>query len=372
MLPETTGEAEESPACLDSLPLEIIQQIMCAAGGAGSAESADALTCVNRKLSTLTSSSQSGVLPIFSSPDSTMNLCCSDGVVRWDASTGTLRKTSRLGNPVIVFAQPLCRRSLLLELQLEHLPTVGGIQVGVLRDAPYSANGEVLHWFDGAGRVNSRDGSNDFIVSLFGERLRSGDKLGVCYLAAERAVGFTLNDGGLMGPPLPLPPPDSQLSLRFYCRFDCVEGTEARVIRSRTALLDSASLIASAAAYVPRPPCAPADRTVLVRTLGPDSRCFVIAIDPERATVSELHEQVLIALKVDAWHVVELRVTEARTSSGTRLIYGERERDPHDRSGVRLTLDPKRTLLCDAGIGFDSASGNQLRDVLVSLPHMIS
>ena len=113
-----------------------------------------------------------------------------------DASTGTLRKTSRLGNPVIVFAQPLCRRSLLLELQLEHLPTVGGIQVGVLRDAPYSANGEVLHWFDGAGRVNSRDGSNDFIVSLFGERLRSGDKLGVCYLAAERAIlSFILKTG---------------------------------------------------------------------------------------------------------------------------------------------------------------------------------
>ena len=203
----------------------------------------------------------------------------------------------------------------------------------------------------------------EYRVSLCGERVRAGDRLGVVYLASRHAVGFTLN-GALMAPPTLLPRdaaiPASPRGrrLHFYARFDCVAGTAARVVRERAAPLDTACLLASAEHYVPRPPEGPP--TLLVRTVGPDSYGFVVPLSPE-ATVAELQEMVLSHLGVDNFHSVELRVTGHACASGTRLL-----------NGPFAQCDPATTRLCDVGLGYEKGSGCQLRDLLVSMPHLIS
>lgn len=377
---------------LDSLPLEVLQQCLCEAA---CARTADALAQTNKRLYMLLTFDREQILPMSTHPERSLGMCCPDNVVRWNASEGTLLKTPRLGHPAIIFAEPLRRRSLLLELLLEELPSVGGVQLGVIASgldgcigSDDSTVGWCRRWFDGTGRAHARDGEGDggYSVKLCGERVREGDRIGVCYLAASWAVGFTLN-GVLMSDPLPLPtdgdahrgrapPPIPSLlrRLHFYCRFDCVDGTRVRVLRDRTGFVDEATLRASVNAYVPRPPPAHhPPKSVLVRTVGPDSRYHVVALDPRSATVGDLHAAVLQALGVDDWHSLELRVstvglTAAKSSaSQTRLLLGTHTRLNEGEGAAQMAVP-----LTEIGLGVEDATGRQLRDLIVSVPHLIS
>ena len=312
-------------------------------------------------------------------PSHDSHLTAKENVVAWDGPSGTLRKTARLGASDVMFAERLHRRDVLLELQLESLPTVGGIWLGVMIFKHENENPCGQRWCDGTGRVHARDEDGTYNVGLCGERVREGDVLGVCWLPSTGQVGFTL-DGVLMGAPLPLPA--GRFFAHFYTRLDCVEGTQARIVRRRNAPLDRRALLASAEAFVPRP-LGDSPPTVLVRTVGPDSHYHAIAVDPDRASVLELHEKVLEALGIDSWRAIELRVSRAVSPSGSGVARRTSPSDGRTRSssnvtGTRALNGPyacgemASTMLAECDLGYDKKTGCQLCDIIVSEPHLIS
>ena len=362
-----TESTDLPPPTLDTLPIEVVQQILSVAA---STTTADALSLTNSGLCRTVSNATADVLlPVFSLPQREIGMCCPAAVVALDGDT--LRKTARLGHAMVVFAERLGQRDAILELEILELPAWGALQVGILTSGADgkigslgSSVGWCRRWFDGVGRVHERDGERDGVekVSMCGERAQVGDKLGVCYFASTNEVGFALN-GALMGPalPLPLPPRNEDRRLHFFARFDCVEGTVARVVSERTAPIDRATIRASADAYVPRTP--PGPTTLLARTVGPDSRCLEIPIETsyDECTVADLQKGVLYAIGADEWHEVELRVPDETRVSGTRLI-----------NGYAADASWKGRKLAEVGIGFEPRTGCQERDVLVSVPHLIS
>ena len=269
--------------------------------------------------------------------------------------------SGRLGHPIITFSDPLCRRDAILEIDVVHLPSPGGVQIGVNNHKASTST-----WFDGCGRVHSLTRGTAEAVHLHGDRARQGDRLGVAYLASQRAVGFTLS-GKLMGALVPLP--DKLLAdgaaLRFFLRLDAVEATQVRLVRTRRAPLDLNSLLSSAATFAPR---RAAEVSVLVRTVGPDSRAYAIPVDPVTSTVADLQRLVAPLLGCDGWRQVELRLgTELLTVGSHHLAFAGA--GGGDESGKACT---ERTLR-EAGLVLDAESDCcHLHDVLASLPHLIS
>ena len=347
----------EEPTSLESLPPECLQQILCVAG---CARTADALSATSQRIHcTLL---DEGILPIVTSPAADQSFASAkQNIVAWDASARMLRKTARLGTTNIIFAERLHQRNVLLELAIEELPSVGGVWLGIntYKNEKETRCGQ--RWCDGTGRVHARDDDGTYTVELCGQRVREGDVVGVCFLPSNRQVTFTLN-GARMGPALPLP--EERFFAHFYARFDCVEGTRARVVHDRNAPLDLRALLSTSSSVLPRAPLAPCE-TVLVRTVGPDSRYYEIRVDPERASVADLHERILEALAIDSWRTIELRVSTSGSSAsnmtGTVALNG-----PYARG------DEATTLLRDCGLGFDCATGAQRHDIIVSEPHLIS
>jgi len=158
------AETEVLPASLEVLPSSLLQLILCFCG---STRAADALGCVSRALRAHDSPAGGELLyPVFSPP--VFPGSCSPSVVSYDERTGLLRKTPRLGNPLVMFGEPVrpsVRRGGLLEIQVHCLPSVGGIQLGVSgtsaaqqQQGGGSTTGSARFWFDGAGRVHVLDG----------------------------------------------------------------------------------------------------------------------------------------------------------------------------------------------------------------------
>jgi len=390
------AETEVLPASLEVLPSSLLQLILCFCG---STRAADALGCVSRALRAHDSPAGGELLyPVFSPP--VFPGSCSPSVVSYDERTGLLRKTPRLGNPLVMFGEPVrpsVRRGGLLEIQVHCLPSVGGIQLGVSgtsaaqqQQGGGSTTGSARFWFDGAGRVHVLDGPRCEVLSVLGEPLREGDRLGATIFTLPHSLGcstflaFVLN-GALMGSPFPLPARRAVVAWRFFVRFDAVEGTAAAVVRTagggRRAPLALSPLLGSRGSYTPRtrPLLRPADAcgatlwhgAVIVRTVGPDSRGLLVDSAPHRhpadMTLAEVAAAVAAQLICDAWHQVEMRIGKAivRWSPDRPLVLVS------GQVGAAAT-DPSRWRLRDFGVEFDPGTDCQTRDIFASLPHLIS
>jgi hypothetical protein len=421
-------------ASLDSLPASVVQLILCFTG---SSRAADALSCTCRSLAAPPPAAEpppdtrsphgslAELFPVWSGP---AQGSCPASVVAYDRRTGALRKTARLGNPIVLVGEPVFhsrRHGGLLELRIQTLHSVGGIQLGVVglskpqadaamlasrsggeqlpiasdRGASAAPDGAIRFWCDGAGRVRILDGPRCGVIASAGEAVREGDVLGAavfplrsrCYLA------LTLNDV-LMGPPLPLP---RRAAWRFYTFFDCVEGNTATVVGAgvegntsspvgagvegskaamfgavRRAPLALAALVASSRRYVPRPlgrgPRGGA--LVLVRTVGPVSRGVYVEIEgveaPGDATVAQVACAVSGHVGCDAWPMVELRF-------GRNLTPLPSAGDAHAElpaAGATMTAGGRwgALRLRELGLSFHPATGTQSHDILASLPVLFS
>ena len=166
---------------------------------------------------------------------------CEASIVRWDAASCGLTKTSRPGHAMVIFSEHLFHISALLEFDLVALPSIGAVEFGVLRMSDIS---ELAYraWYDGCGRAHVGEhvngGTERAGVSAVpcGERVREGDRVGVLYDA--RSMGFAmLLNGKLAGAPLPLKRPwAGSPGYRFFLRFDCVPGVQVRLVANDGAL----------------------------------------------------------------------------------------------------------------------------------------
>ena len=96
-------ESTDLPPTLDTLPIEVVQQILSVAA---STTTADALSLTNSGLCRTVSNATADVLlPVFSLPQREIGMCCPAAVVALDGDT--LRKTARLGHAMVVFAERL-------------------------------------------------------------------------------------------------------------------------------------------------------------------------------------------------------------------------------------------------------------------------
>ena len=121
-------ESTDLPPTLDTLPIEVVQQILSVAA---STTTADALSLTNSGLCRTVSNATADVLlPVFSLPQREIGMCCPAAVVALDGDT--LRKTARLGHAMVVFAERLGQRDAILELEILELPAWGALQVGIL------------------------------------------------------------------------------------------------------------------------------------------------------------------------------------------------------------------------------------------------
>lgn len=395
-------------ASLESLPVSVVQLIVCLTG---SSRAADSLACTCRSLAALPHATEgtpdvpipcdgtTELFPVWSAP---AQGSCPASVVAYDKRTGALRKTVRLGNPIVLLGDPVhCsrRHGGLLELQIDTLHSVGGIQLGVVglsklqaeaamlasrsggeqspissdRAASAAPDGAVRFWCDGAGRVRVLDGPRCGIIASAGEAVREGDVLGaaVFTLRSRCYLGFLLN-GVLVGPPLPLP---RRHAWRFYTFFDCVEGNTATIAGpGRRAPLALAALLASSRRYIPRSlglgPRGGA--RVLVRTVGPLSRGVYVEIEgteaPGEATVAQVACAVSEYMGCDSWHRVELRLgcnlSSLLPDRGARLPAAGAAMNAGGRWGALR--------LCELGVSFHPATGTQSHDILASLPVLLS
>ena len=105
------------------------------------------------------------------------------------------------------------------------------------------------------------------------------------------------------------------------------------------------ALARAAATYAPRPV---AEKALIVRTIGPDSRAFSVALNPKVATVGELRERVAKLVDCDEYHWVQLRI-----------------------DGLVIAIEENGTRLEEHGVAIED-NGCNLADILVSIPHLIS
>ena len=334
---------EAEPASLLTLPAALIHDILSARG---SLREAVALGCTCRAMQLVL---EPGVLlPVWSAPG---RGSCDNAVVAWDAAAGTLRKTARYGNPLVVFEGRMRAGGpgALLELELERFE-VGCLQLGVVavrRGSPPTTSEEADRtYFDTAGRVRTRGGA----PIAYGERCREGDRLGIYFcatdaddrgVAARAAIGYTLN-GQAIGPMVLLP---DGADFFFFARIDVLEGQQIRLRRERRGPTDMRALARAAATYAPRPV---AEKALIVRTIGPDSRAFSVALNPKVATVGELRERVAKLVDCDEYHWVQLRI-----------------------DGLVIAIEENGTRLEEHGVAIED-NGCNLADILVSIPHLIS
>ncbi|EOD07169.1 hypothetical protein EMIHUDRAFT_97003 [Emiliania huxleyi CCMP1516] len=150
-------------------------------GGGGAADEAET-EVLPSSLEALPSSLLQLILCFCGSTRAAVGRSCPPSVVSYDERTGLLRKTSRLGNPLVMLGEsvrPSVRRGGLLEI---HEPR------------------PVFFVFQAPG--------------------------------ASTFLAFVLN-GALMGSPFPLPARRTVVAWRFFVRFDAVDGTAAAVVELR-------------------------------------------------------------------------------------------------------------------------------------------
>ena len=373
------GGADAIPhVSLEDLPALLVHLIL-AVGGC--ARSADALSCVCRTLHEAVLAL--GVLPIWPQVDAAAS--CSTSLVDWDPASGTLHKTQRVGHPLVTFAHRLHARDVLMQLDVTSLPSVGCFQLGLhgyeAKDGCGSSS-IFNSWLDGAGRVNSfstRAREPLPLLQLMGDRLREGDRVGIAYLGSLHAVGYTLG-GVLMGAPLLLPAECTHF--RFVLRFDNVPDAEVRLVCESNGPIDRAALLASASAFVPRSLPGGVAHGVLVRTIGPDSQCFSIPIDPGVTAVAHLADRVAEVLGCDSGHHIELTF---RGDGGRPIRYRPAYMDAlHTPDGggggggaveIGVFEDGAQRSVTLSEVGFETyhvVDGRQLHDVIAGMPFLVS
>ena len=339
------------PLCLERLSTDLLWQII---GSTTSPVSlAGNLSATSRALWKVAADTD---LVVRIAPSPNTKLSCTDRVVEWRSQPGALVKTQRLGHAEVCWEGVLKTRSVLLELDIFCLPSVGGVQLG-LKEMRDGACLPACILFDGCGRVRmSTEDDEAEHVFLYGDRIHEGDRIGLAFVvqpSGQRCVGLT-RDGQLMAPPVPLPhmQDDQGAGFRPFMRMDAVEGTEVRMVRTNRAPLDRVSLLESAEVYVPN-----CESSTLVRTVGPDSRAYAIPLDPSTATVSELQQAIAPILGCVGGDQVQLWIGK------TTLLTPNQTRNSD-------TATASRTLL-EAGLTI-GREGQQVHDVFASLPHLIS
>jgi hypothetical protein len=365
-LPTSAGHSapvveNSMPMTLCTIPALLLQHILCVGGNA---RSADTLSCTSHALAQAVAGLSASVLPIFPPPDQCEAFACSPNAVKWDPRSGTLRKLHGLGHSLIVFDEVLQTRDTVLLLDLLRLPVVGAVQVGIRgfedtgRERPRCF---INYWCDGAGRLVTYDDSSMVCRELLGETVREGDRVGAFFFASSCTFGFSLN-GRLMGPPIPLS--TRCRCFRFALRFDHVPGAEVQLVRSCAAPLDLEAVLASAVTPNPRrPPEDDRARSILVRTLGPDSRIYSVDVDPAQATVAELAHAVAELLGCGETEHVHL------TCNG-HVLYSP-EYHSSGTTGAAMDRIAGTDLLVDAATTCFHGRC-QLHDITASFTHMHS
>jgi len=369
---------ERRRLCLEALPDTVLHLIVCLAGSLAAVRSLSC-TCVTlRGFFRLGDEAGGGLaLPIHAVPGAHS---CASNVVSWKASEGRLQKTARPGHPLVIFSERLAGHSALLEVDVLALgKAVGGIQLGVLaaeRTAalPHlpsskpsdSANSRC--WLDGLGRVHTGAAVSTeqaWLHQAQGDRIREGDRIGVLFLAeleSNRVRVAFLRGGQLLGEPSSLFYPSGACNVAtsitgyfFFLRLDAVAGIEVQLVRSRCVPVCIKQVLRSKA---PWRPLSANESKLLVRTIGPDSHCFGVSIDPEVATVGALRKACAEVFLVDSQHVELFKAEYGQANSGM-LAY------------VQQVLEVDEMTLRQIGIRFHP-NGSHTPDLIAHVPHTIS
>mmetsp|Transcript_1455 Transcript_1455/g.2838 ORF Transcript_1455/g.2838 Transcript_1455/m.2838 type:complete len:491 (+) Transcript_1455:78-1550(+) len=365
----TRSEIATTGPALDKLPLALLQRILCMTG--------------SLRASAILSQTCRALRRPYLPEDATrcglaVPLCCRPGthscdasVVAWDEAKRSLRKTARIGHPLLIFSDELLNGStaVLLELEVTSLAgSVGGVQLGVLaavRDpasyATPSLSATERCWIDGLGCLHMGSGvsmQHEWVHAPHGDRLRQGDRLGVLFIALlhEIRIGFT-RDGALVGPTVPLRPACNDggrlRGYYFFVQLDTVEGIEVRLV-PRTTPVDVGAVLRTRA---PLRPLAPHEPPLVVRTVGPDSQGMGIGLHPHSARVRDLRAACALKLGCEPSQVA-LRVEN---------VLGNTKRAP---STSRLLHDDDEKL-SSAGIWLQP-NGCHMSHLIAHVPHMIS
>lgn len=266
-------------------------------------------------------------------------LCTSKSNGSDDATALKVAKSSSPGHAQFILETPLKIFNVYWTVRLTRF--VGRtLEIGVARHhRDYAVISESAVRFDCAGRL---------LVGAkrlgFGRVFQQGDVLTVIYLASSRSILF-LDEDTAMGPPIDLTGllKGREITLRLYVRFGNIAGECVTVYGYKAKFIGD---FENSHQHWTQPTTLPPTHGCVVVVTWKDDEWYAVPLDPNIATLDNLRSEIGTRSGLDP-NAFELII------NNTRLVAGQ-------------------ATLAELGIQIDPKTGSQRRDILMSVPHLVS